>query len=349
LLKNYTEAERYFLKSFSTSKEIANLNTLRSSAEGLSNTFLIKKQFEKAYYYYKESVTARDSMVNTENTKKIVRMEMQYGFDKKQNEVKLIQEKKDLIAKNSLNRQKMFRNSFLAGIILLVAFSLLVMRQRNKVLKEKKRSDSLLLNILPAEVAEELKAKGETEAKLFDEVTVLFTDFLGFTELSEKLSPKELIKDLHECFTAFDNIIQKHNLEKIKTSGDAYMAAGGLPTPNNTHAMDAVNAALEIRRFLEEGKEKRIANGQHYFELRIGVHSGPVIAGIIGVKKFSYDIWGDTVNTAARMESSGEAGKVNISGATYELVKETFSCTYRGKIQAKGKGDVDMYFAEGAV
>jgi class 3 adenylate cyclase len=243
----------------------------------------------------------------------------------------------------------MFRNSFLAGIILLVAFSLLVMRQRNKVLKEKKRSDSLLLNILPAEVAEELKAKGETEAKLFDEVTVLFTDFLGFTELSEKLSPKELIKDLHECFTAFDNIIQKHNLEKIKTIGDAYMAAGGLPTPNNTHAMDAVNAALEIRRFLEEGKEKRIANGQHYFELRIGVHSGPVIAGIIGVKKFSYDIWGDTVNTAARMESSGEAGKVNISGATYELVKETFSCTYRGKIQAKGKGDVDMYFAEGAV
>ena len=220
--------------------------------------------------------------------------------------------------------------------------------QKNRVhlKKEKKRSDELLLNILPAEVADELKMKGSSEAQSIDQVTVLFTDFKGFTQLSEKLTPKELVAEINECFSAFDHIMQKHGVEKIKTIGDAYMAAGGLPTPNKTHATDVVDAALEIQQFMTAYKKRKEAEGNAGLEIRIGVHTGPVVAGIVGVKKFAYDIWGDTVNTASRMESSGETGRVNISSSTYSLVKDRYRCVHRGKVSAKGKGDIDMYFAE---
>ena len=212
---------------------------------------------------------------------------------------------------------------------------------------ERDRSESLLLNILPKKVAEELKAKGEADARQIESVTVLFTDFKGFTTMSEQLTAKELVADIHECFSAFDRIMEKHGIEKIKTIGDAYMAAGGLPTPNNTHALDVVQAAFEIRDFIAEGRARKVAAGLPYFEIRIGIHTGPVVAGIVGVKKFAYDIWGDTVNTASRMESSGEVGQVNISGATYALVKNEPGLTFtpRGKVQAKGKGELEMYFA----
>jgi ligand-binding sensor domain-containing protein/class 3 adenylate cyclase len=221
-----------------------------------------------------------------------------------------------------------------------------VEKQKVVVEKEKKRSDDLLLNILPQEVADELKEKGSAEARLIDEVTILFTDFKGFTQLSDKLTPKELVGEINECFSAFDHIMGKFGVEKIKTIGDAYMAAGGLPTSNTTHAIDVLNAAIDIQQYMHEQNLKKAAEGKLFFEIRIGVHSGPVVAGIVGVKKFAYDIWGDTVNTASRMESSGEVGKINISGATYELIKDKINCTYRGKIFAKGKGEIDMYFVE---
>jgi len=238
------------------------------------------------------------------------------------------------------------QNYLIGGLMVVLMFSITFFRQRNKITKGKKESDELLLNILPAEVAEELKTKGSTSAKQIDEVTVLFTDFKGFTQLSEKLTPKELVAEINECFSAFDNITHKHGIEKIKTIGDSYMAAGGLPTPNKTHANDVIKAALEIQQYMKDHKIKKEKEEALYFEIRIGIHSGPVVAGIVGVKKFAYDIWGDTVNTASRIESSGEVGQVNISGTTYEIVKNDFQCVHRGKVQAKNKGEIDMYFVE---
>ena len=269
-----------------------------------------------------------------------------------------------------LQNAEVARNAFIGGFAVVLFFAAVFLVQRNRIGKARKRSEELLLNILPAEVAEELKAKGEAEAVHIDHVTVLFTDFKGFTAISEVLTPKQLVRDLNECFSAFDRITEKYGIEKIKTIGDAYMAAGGLPTPNSTHAIDVINAAVEMRDFIAEGKARKVAAGLPYFEIRIGVHTGPVVAGIVGVKKFQYDIWGDTVNIASRMESSGEVGRVNISEATYELVKDVafsspvgslttdprqritqkaFTFIPRGRIQAKGKGEMEMYFVESTV
>lgn len=221
-----------------------------------------------------------------------------------------------------------------------------VEHEKANVEKEKERSDNLLLNILPSEVAEELKQTGECQPKTFSMVTVMFADFKDFTSVSEKVSAELLVNEINYCFSAFDNILQKHKIEKIKTVGDAYMCASGLPTLNYTHAFDVVTAALEMKNFILTRKKEKEGKGEIAFEIRIGIHTGPVVAGIVGIKKFSYDIWGDTVNLAARMEQSCDAGNVNISGSTYELVKDKFSCVHRGKIQAKNKGEIDMYFVD---
>ena len=211
----------------------------------------------------------------------------------------------------------------------------------------RQRSESLLLNILPKEIAEELKNTGAVETKYFEEVTVMFTDFKNFTQITEKLAPAELVSEIDSIFRTYDRIISRHNIEKIKIIGDSYMCAGGLPVANKTHAFDVVSAAVEIQQYMLQHLEERKAEGKMVFEIRIGIHTGPVVAGVVGDKKFAYDIWGDTVNIASRMESSGEAGKINISGNTYNLVRDKFKCIYRGKINAKHKGEIDMYFVEG--
>jgi len=213
--------------------------------------------------------------------------------------------------------------------------------QHEALKSEKKKSDDLLLNILPSEVAEELKTKGTTTAKLYDQVTVIFTDFVDFTIAGEKLSAQELVNELDHCFKAFDEIISRNGIEKIKTIGDAYLAVCGLPNKYDDHAVRAAKAAAEIRDFMTLRKQ---ALGERTFQIRIGMHSGPVVAGIVGVKKFAYDIWGDTVNTAARMEQNSEPGKINISETTYELIRDDFECLYRGEIEAKNKGALKMYF-----
>jgi len=214
-------------------------------------------------------------------------------------------------------------------------------KQHDELKIEKKKSDDLLRNILPEEIAEELKEKGFSEARLFDNVTVLFADFVDFTKAGEAMTPQELVNELHICFKNFDDIISRNNIEKIKTIGDAYLAVCGLPVSDAKHAENVVRAALEINEFMRERQNK---TGVKTFHVRIGIHSGSVVAGIVGVKKFAYDIWGDTVNTAARMEQSSEPGKINISQTTYELIKDKFGCTYRGEIEAKNKGVMKMYF-----
>lgn len=211
---------------------------------------------------------------------------------------------------------------------------------------EKEKSRTLLFNVLPSEVAEELMNTGDSPAKYFEEVTVLFTDFKDFTSLAAELTPQELVNEINVCFKAFDEIISRYQIEKIKTIGDAYMAAGGLHQPRTTEVKDIVKAALEMQTFITNRKKKRDATGQTAFEMRVGIHTGTVVAGIVGVKKFQYDIWGDTVNIASRMESNGAVGKVNISQPTYELLKDypDFSFESRGEIMAKGKGAIEMWF-----
>lgn len=211
---------------------------------------------------------------------------------------------------------------------------------------EKQRSETLLLNILPREIADELKQFGKSYARKHEQVTILFSDIKGFSTISETLSPEELVNQLDECFRAFDKIVEKHGLEKIKTIGDAYVCACGLPNPDPEHAIKTVKAAIDMLAFSKGfGMTKKIQD-LPVFDFRFGIHTGPVVTGVVGLKKFTYDIWGDAVNMAARMEQHGEAGRINISAATYQLVKDKFNCTHRGKLEAKNKGMVDMYFVE---
>ena len=203
-----------------------------------------------------------------------------------------------------------------------------------------------MLNILPEEIANELKQFGKSYARKHEEVTILFADIKGFSSIAETLSADVLVAQLDECFRAFDNIVEKHGLEKIKTVGDAYVCACGLPKPVPDNAIKTIRAAIDMLDFLKGfGISKKIQN-LPAFEFRIGIHTGPVVTGVVGLKKFTYDIWGDAVNMAARMEQHGEAGKINVSGSTYQFIKDKFKCIHRGKIEAKNKGEVDMYFVE---
>lgn len=209
------------------------------------------------------------------------------------------------------------------------------------------KADSLLTNILPRDIAEELKTTGKAKARRFLEVTVLFCDFVNFTQTAEQLGATALVEELDACFKAFDGIIDEYDgVEKIKTIGDAYMVASGL-TDRKTMPIDIIRVALRMQEFLTEEAEKRQMLGLPFFTGRIGLHTGPVVAGVVGARKFAYDIWGDTVNVASRIESKSEPGKVNISETTYNLIRYTFRCQYRGKVDAKNKGLIDMYFVEG--
>lgn len=211
---------------------------------------------------------------------------------------------------------------------------------------EKEKTDELLLNILPAKTAIELKEKGSADARLHRNVSVLFTDFEGFTNLAEKMSTTELVATVDECFKAFDSIVERYGAEKIKTIGDAYMCATGLPEPDPEHALNAVRVAVDMQRFMEQFNAERRKTGKPEWPLRVGIHSGPVVSGIVGRKKFVYDIWGDTVNLASRVESAGEAGKINVSSDTKKLIEDVFDVEYRGKIAVKNKGEVEMYFVK---
>ncbi len=260
----------------------------------------------------------------------------------------------------AISRQKAKNNWFLAigGVILLlfvgVVARFLEIRSHNRILAtknemikaEKERSEKLLLNILPAAVAHELEVRGTAQARRYKDVTVLFTDFKDFSVLSKEFSPEELVSELDFLFSEFDRIITRHRLEKIKTIGDSYMCAGGLPEEDLNHAERIISAALDIQGFLEGYQAARKKDGRPFFEARYGVHTGPVIAGVVGLRKFSYDIWGSTVNVASRLESKGAVGRINVSGTTYEHLKDKFAFNHRGKVNAKNVGEIEMYFVQ---
>ncbi len=208
------------------------------------------------------------------------------------------------------------------------------------------KADKLLLNILPEEVAGELKRFGKSYARKHEEVSVLFTDIQGFTSIAEKMSPDDLVAQLDDSFRGFDRIVEKYGLEKIKTIGDSYMCVSGLPSPTQNHAEVLTKAAIDMQEFMHGFNTTKRVQNLPEFKIRMGIHSGPVVAGVVGLTKFAYDIWGDTVNLAACLEQQSEPGKINISGTTYKYIKNHFECSYRGKLPAKNKGDIDMYFVE---
>jgi class 3 adenylate cyclase len=222
----------------------------------------------------------------------------------------------------------------------------IINKRTEDLIIEKEKSEALLANMLPKNTADEILAKGKATKAKFNFVTVLFSDIQGFTQIAEEMNPEVLIDELDKFFFHFDSVVEKYRIEKIKTIGDAYMCAGGIPEKNRTNPIEVILAALEMQLYMSKLKESSLVNGLKYWDIRIGIHTGTVIAGVVGHKKLSYDIWGDTVNIASRMESSGEAGKINISGTTYEFVKDFFICEHRGKMPVKYKGELDMYFVK---
>lgn len=343
--KRYSEALVYTERYYTIAKEINDKKFQQNALKDLARIHFKLGNFEQAYKFREQYDELRYSTFTEERLVAEQRREAVYTDKKKQQEIEKQQQELKL-QDAQLRSERNFRYSLIGGAGLLTLLALTLFNRNKIIRREKQRSEDLLLNILPAQTAEELKAHGKAKARRYDAVTVLFTDFKGFTAISEKISAEELVAELDECFRAFDEIVGRYGIEKIKTIGDAYFCAAGLPEPTTTHAEDMVRAALEMQGFLLRFRKQQEAQGKQPFFCRIGIHTGPVVAGVVGQKKFAYDIWGDTVNMGARMESSGEPDKVNISEATYRLVKDKFKCIPRGKVLAKGKGEVEMYFVE---
>jgi len=343
--KRYPEALDYTQRYYDIALEINDRKFQQNGLKDLARINFKMGNFEAAYKFREQYDELRYSTFTEERLVAEQRREAVYTDKKKQQEIE--QQQRELELQDAkLRSERTFRYSLLGGAGLLGLLALILFRSNRTVKREKQRSEDLLLNILPEKTAEELKAHGKAKARRYDSVTVLFTDFKGFTTIAEQMPAEALVAELDECFRAFDEIIGRYGIEKIKTIGDAYFCAAGLPEPTTTHAEDMVRAALEMQDFMKKFGEKQRAAGKPVFVCRIGIHTGPVVAGVVGQKKFAYDIWGDTVNMGARMESSGEPERVNISEATYQLVKDKFNCIPRGKVLAKGKGEVEMYFVE---
>ncbi len=350
--KDAPSALAFAKKYFDIATEIKDEKYIQKAYKDLSLACQMLGNYQEALQFRVKYDEMRYSRLSESRLKDIQRREVAFGDSRRQLEI----EKQN----RQLQEGKNLRNTLIGGLIAFLLISILLynrykvknlmateLEQKNEIIElERKRSDALLLNILPPSIAEELKENGIAKAKLHESVTVLFTDFKSFTQVAEQLSAAELVEELDVCFKAFDEIMERHQIEKIKTIGDAYMCVSGLPSYNPNHAINAVNAAWDLLDFMQIYNQKRLAVNKPLWEMRVGLHSGAVVAGVVGNKKFAYDIWGDTVNIAARMEAAGEAGKVNISQNVHNFVKNSFICEARGKIQAKNKGEIEMYFVE---
>lgn len=328
-------------KALAYAKRSLNLAQIHKLKEQMSDANLkLSEIYEKigntaeSFRYYKDHIAYRDSINNLKSIQKMADLRTDFEVSQKQAEVDL------------LNQEKRNQRIILISLAIIIVLGVIILSTLfwyfKNIQKEKKRSEDLLLNILPTETARQLKVNGKIDAIRFDKVTVLFTDFVEFSMFAEKIAPEKLVYSLDYYFRGFDEIISRYGLEKIKTIGDSYMCAGGIPVPNKDHAITMAKAAKEMLALVENAKKKD--NGFPHFDVRIGIHTGPVVAGIVGSKKWQYDIWGDTVNIASRMESSSLPGKINLSETTYELIKDHFECEYRGEMQVKNRGNFKMYF-----
>jgi adenylate cyclase len=321
---------------------------LKTAYQRLAKISAERGDFKGAYTF--ESVYSR--MTDSLNAFQAdsVRSEFQMGL--KEKEITLANQQNKL-KDVEIKRQKLVRNAFLVGFALVLTLIGILYRdyknkiKTNKLLDQRKAEiEALLLNILPFEVAEELQKTGKSNPRFYESTTVMFTDFVGFSRIAETLTPQQVTAELNEFFTEMDEIIDRYGIEKIKTIGDSYMCAGGIPTPNTTHPIDVVRAGLDIVEYLRKKNKARQDAGLAQWEIRIGLNTGSLVAGVVGKKKYAYDIWGSAVNIASRMESNGSPGMLNISASTYELIKDKFECEYRGKIYAKNVGEIDMYFVK---
>jgi len=352
-LGRYADAVTWCLKGLAVADEIGTLLEQRESCNCLHQAYKGLHDEVNALAYHERMQVVEDSLRSVETAKKLERMEFarQVQADSAAHAEEALRTAQ--AHASELRGKTRTRNLLGAAGVLLLALAFAVYRRnvhirhsRTAIAREKERSENLLQNILPADIADELKEKGEATAHRFEQVSVLFCDFENFTEKAGRLSPEALVDELNACFRAFDAIIARHGIEKIKTIGDAYMAAGGIPRATPDSAKHTVLAALEMIAFMRSRQAEREAAGLVAFAMRAGIHSGPVVAGIVGTSKFQYDLWGDTVNLAARMEKHSETGRVNISCDTYDLLKgdPAFIFESRGKISVKGKGEVEMHF-----
>ncbi len=348
----YREALDYTLRYAKLANSVDDKKFIQRSLKDLGKLYAALGDWKKAYDYRVQYDELRWEMLSERQAEDFERKEVLFTDGRRQRE---IDRQKHELAQAKIRTWALVGGALALTLLVLLLFNRNRIRKRansdlaaknRQIEQERERADALLRNILPEKTAAELKLNNAVKPQRYESVTVLFSDFKGFTTVAELLSPEELVQELDECFRCFDSIVDKYGLEKIKTIGDAYMCAGGLPEPSETHALDTVMAALEMQQAMQKIIQKKIGEGKPYFEMRIGVHTGPVVAGVVGFRKFAYDIWGDTVNTAARLEQGGEPGKVNISETTREAVKDQFSCYYRGKLPAKNKGEIAMYFVD---
>ena len=349
----HREAIRYCLKVKNVGEELGDIGHQQAACDCLYDAYKELGNSRQALIFLERSQILYDSMQFESTAMQLQQMEFskQATIDSLARVEQAIQV--ELAHQKEVQLKDRNRNLAIgAGIFFLLLaggfYNLWHFARKSKAIieKEKERSEHLLLNILPAEIAAELKEKGEAAARDFDMVSILFTDFKEFTEKASTLTATELIDEINHCFKAFDQICEKYQIEKIKTIGDAYMAAGGLPMESNDSVQNTILAALDMQAFMKNRVQQNLVDAKVAFEMRVGIHTGPVVAGIVGVKKFQYDVWGDTVNTASRMESSGVVGEVNISDRTHQYVRENpqFSFERRQPLSVKGKGEMTMWF-----